>query len=362
MIETIIALVLVLGLLILVHELGHFMTARYLGVDVEEFGMGFPPKIFGFKKGGVLYSINWIPFGGFVKIKGESGEDRDNPKSFASQAPWKKSIILSAGVIMNVILAFVLFWIGFNVGLPQALDDSVKNYKITDKNIVVAEVLPNSPAERSSWQIGDKIISVNGQTFDNMDDLQEHLQKNQEQESEWVIAKGDEQKSYKLTPEILEDQTKPMVGIVMLETGVVHYGFLGSIWQAAKVTYLMIGQMFEAFYSLIYNLISRGALDARLSGPVGVAVIASQVVSLGWIHVLQFAAVLSLNLAVINILPFPALDGGRLLFVLVETISHRRLNQKAETWIHNSGFILLIILLIFITIRDVGRFGANWFK
>lgn len=355
MIETIIALVLVLGLLILVHELGHFMTARSLGVDVEEFGMGFPPRIAGFKKGGVLYSINWIPFGGFVKIKGESGEDRDDPKSFAAQRAWKKALILSAGVIMNVILAFVLFVIGFNIGLPQALDDSVKNYRVTDKNIVIAEVLPESPAANAGLQIGDKIIAINDTTFGNIDDVQKVLQQNQDQESTWMIGKGDQQQSYTLKPEVLKDQAKPMVGVVMLETGVVHYGFFGSIWQAAKVTILMIGQMFEAFYSLIYNLVSRGALDARLSGPVGVAVIASQVVSLGWIHVLQFAAVLSLNLAVINILPFPALDGGRLLFVLAESLTRRRLNQKVEAWIHNSGFILLIILLIFITIRDIGR-------
>lgn len=157
----------------------------------------------------------------------------------------------------------------------------------------------------------------------------------------------------------MADGGEPIIGIGMIDAGVISYGFFESIWQGLRATVLMIGQIFVALYTLLADLITKGHVDAALSGPIGVAVITGQVVKLGWIYILQFAAVLSINLGVVNILPFPALDGGRLLFVIVQKLSRRKLSDRVEAVIHNSGFILLMILFVFITWRDVSKYGQQ---
>ena len=176
---TFITFVLVLGFLVLVHELGHFITAIKLGVDVEEFGIGFPPKIFSIKRKGIIYSINLVPLGGFVKIKGESGdEDKNDPRSFANQKAWKKSIILSAGVFMNLVSAFVLLSIGFYLGLPQAIDRNIQDKNITYQGVVIMEVMENSSADKSGLEIGDYIISINDKELDQADDVYDSISSN----------------------------------------------------------------------------------------------------------------------------------------------------------------------------------------
>lgn len=356
---TLITFIIVLGILVLVHELGHFFTALKLGVDVEEFGIGFPPRLFKIKRKNITYSINLIPIGGFVKIKGESGEDSDDPHSFVNQSTWKKSSILSAGVLMNFLLAFVLFSIGFMIGLPQALDETVPMERIRDKGITIIEVSSNKPAGLAGLQVSDKIIAVNDQPVDSSEEVSQIIQGDIVTELNITVKRGEEIKVLPIpTASIIDDQPR-LIGIGMVDTGVVSYGFFTSIWKGLETTVLMTGRFVQAFYNLIVNLITEGKLDASLSGPVGVAIIAGQVARLGFIYVLQFTAILSINLAIINILPFPALDGGRLLFVLAEKITGRKLNNKIEALIHNSGFLLLILVLVFITWRDVIHYGGQ---
>lgn len=174
--EAIIIFILILSLLILVHELGHFVSAIKLGVDVEEFAIGFPPKIFSWKRNGVKYSINWIPMGGFVKITGEQGEGQDDPKSFVNQPAWKKLIIISAGVFMNFVLAFVLLSIVFMVGFPQELTEDTIGKEIKDKNVVILQIAKDSPAEKAGLAIGDKILEVNGEVFESYEDVYTKLE------------------------------------------------------------------------------------------------------------------------------------------------------------------------------------------
>ena len=358
--ETVIIFILILGVLILVHELGHFISAIKLKVDVEEFAIGFPPEILSWKRKGVKYSINWIPMGGFVKIKGEQGEGLDDPRSFVNQAAWKKILIVSAGVLMNFFLAFILLSIVFMSGFPQELTSDINQENVRDKNIVILQIAENSPAARVGLEIGDKIRRVNGQTFYNDEDVYAQLEFLRGEEIELIVLKSNNQEAvYNLKHEVLEEGAQSRLGIGITETGIVDYGFFGSIWQGLKVTIFMIGSIIQALYSLIANLITKGDLAEGFGGPVAVAVITGQIVKLGFIHIIYFAALLSINLGVINFFPFPALDGGRALFILVQAVTRRKLNEKVEAWIHNSGFIILILLLIVITFRDFRIYGGG---
>lgn len=354
---TIIVFVLLLGILVLAHELGHFVTAIRLGVEVEEFGIGFPPRIFSFKRKGILYSINLLPLGGFVKITGESGEDASNPKSFVNQKTWKKSLILSAGVLMNFLMAFILLSIGFMWGMPQAIDASTDIKLIKNQGVVIIEVLENSPASVAGLQIGDKLVSVDGLEIQNSEFIYGFIQENNTEELNFVVNRGSKTVELTAKPTVMTDGQEPILGVGMLDVGVVSYGFFSSLWQGAKTTVSMTWQILVAFYNLLKDLITTGHLSQGLSGPVGVAIMTGQVARLGWIYIMNFAAILSINLAVLNILPFPALDGGRLMFVLIEKIRGKKLNEKIEAIVHNTGFSLLMLLIIVITWKDVVKYS-----
>lgn len=358
--ETLIIFILILGLLVLVHELGHFISAVKLGIDVEEFAIGFPPKIFSWKKNGITYSINWIPMGGFVKIKGEQGEGLDDPRSFVNQAAWKKLIVISAGVFMNFFLAFVLLSAVFMAGFPQEITEDLDGQNIKDKNVVILQIAKESSADKVGLEVGDKIIEVNGQIFDNYEEVYTQLEFLRGANVELSVLKTDNQAiTYNLKHEAVAGSDESMLGIGITETGIVDYGFWGSIAQGFKATISMITGIIVALYNLIANLITGKGLAEGFGGPVAVAVVTGQVIKLGFINIVYFAAILSINLGVINFFPFPALDGGRALFILAQAITRKRLNEKVEAWIHNSGFIILVMLLIAVTFRDFRIYGAG---
>ena len=355
---TIIVFLVILSIIIFVHEIGHFYTARKLGIGVEEFGFGFPPRIFGIKKGKTLYSINLIPLGGFVKIKGESGEHKEDKDSFTNQPIHKRSIVLFAGVFMNWILAFVLFSIGYFIGLPAILGDDITNAKITDQKIQIIEVYPGSAAE-NNFKIGDIILSVNNEDFIKTERLQQYLKENQDNEFNFKIKRGRDQFDIVLnSKEIPGSMGQKVIGIGMVNSGMVSYPWYRAPIEGFKTTVNITYVIFKALVQLIGNLISGGGA-ADISGPIGVAIFTGRAISLGWIYVLQFAALLSINLAIINILPIPALDGGRLLFLLIEKIRRKPNDQKTEAIIHNIGFSLLMLLIILITYKDIVRYGGG---
>jgi len=358
--ETFIVFIIILAVLILVHELGHFISAIKLGIGVEEFAIGFPPKIFSWTRNGIKYSINWIPMGGFVKIKGEQGEGEDDPNSFVNQPAWKKLIVVSAGVIMNFILAFVLLSIVFIVGFPQELTSDMNLDNVRDRNVVILEIAKDSSAYKAGLEVGDKIVSIDGQNFDNSDQVYEKLDKLRGQEFNLSVLKTDDSRvDYSLKHETLAGSEQAMIGIGITETGVIDYGFFGGIAKGFQVTVAMIWGIILALYHLLANLITKGHLAEGFGGPVAVAVVTGQIIKLGFIHIIYFMAILSINLGVINFFPFPALDGGRALFILAQAITRKELNKKVEAWIHNSGFIILILLLIVITFRDFQTYGAG---
>ena len=389
---TILIFVIVLGVLIFVHELGHFMTARKLNIDVEEFGFGYPPRLIGLEvtkkentdtkkikkqyrwffgnktkvqdpqNPAMIYSFNLLPLGGFVKITGESGDAQDNPRSFINQAIWKRALVLSAGVIMNFILAWVLFSVVFFQGIPQALDDKQQDSSVTITNVVVADVLAASPAASAGLQLGDEILAVDDQSLTKADDIIKFIQDNKTEEINFKVKRQAESLDFKIKPEFIAEKNQTLIGIVLVDTGIVHYGFWASIWQGLKVSAIMVWRILEALYQLFASLIVGGKVSADLSGPIGVAVLTGQVAKMGWLYLLQFTAILSVNLGVLNILPIPALDGGRLLFVLIEKIRGKRIKEKTEVIIHNTGFALLMLLVVVVTLKDIGRYGGDWWQ
>lgn len=356
---TLLLFIIVLSLLVFVHELGHFVMAKRMGMKVEEFGFGFPPRLWGVKRGETMYSINWIPLGGFVKIKGESGEQAQDQDSFASKPAWKRFVVLIAGVAMNLVLAAVLFSIGYMSGLPSIIDESLpSSARIESQEITVMQVVEGSPAAEAGVVSGDVIASLDGQVLSSDVEARDYFAANAADGVDVLVQKSDESYvTYSLTSEYLESVDTTGVGIAFVSTGLVSYPFFQAIGQGIYTTYQFTVEILKAFGGLIADLVIRQEVAVDLSGPVGIAVMTGQVAAMGLIYLLQFTAVLSINLAIINVLPFPALDGGRILFLLIEKLRGRAVDQKVEVAVHNLGFMLLMVLVVLVTYKDFVTFG-----
>ncbi|MEI7709588.1 MAG: RIP metalloprotease RseP [bacterium] len=358
----IIIFIIILLVLVLVHEFGHFYTAKKFGIRVDEFGFGFPPKIFSKKYGETEYSLNLLPIGGFVKIFGENPDDEntngpDRERSFVHKAKWKQAIVLFAGIFMNFMLAWVLFSIGFMSGLPTSVGGS-KSYTVTDVNTVVVSVLPKSPAEIAGLKAGDKIISVKNKNTSlseiNPDTIKSLIVASANQEVEIGYKRGDSGSVslVKLYPTV---GPNPSIGIAMDEIGVARLGFFSSIIEGAKLTvYSTVGIVHGLYRLIIDGVTGKGSL-ASVTGPVGMVGIVGDAYRFGFVYLLSFAALISVNLAIVNLLPFPALDGGRLFFLLIEKIKGSRINPKFANNANMIGFAILILLMLVVTYHDVAK-------
>ncbi|MCK4554194.1 RIP metalloprotease RseP [Candidatus Parcubacteria bacterium] len=375
---TIITFILVLSLLVFVHELGHFWVARKFGLKPKEFGFGFPPRAWGIYKnkdgkwktvrGGkeaedaadTIYSINWIPIGGFVNV-GEDEEESDNPNHFINKPIWQRATILSAGVTMNVVLAAVLIIVGLMVGLPQVIDEDIDvRAKISDKRIQIVQVLPDSPAKAAGVKMGDIITGINESQFIKYEALQQFVDERTGQELSYKIKRGREEMVVQVTPVIMEETGKGGIGIAIAETGTVKYPWYLAITEGIKTTFILIWVIILAFYELFKNLIIGNGVSAELAGPVGIAALTGQMARMGFVYVLQFTALLSINLAIINFLPIPALDGGRVLFLIIEKIRRKSMKRKLEAGLNQAFFILLMLLVLIVTFRDVAKYGDRF--
>jgi len=380
MIITIITFFAVLGLLVLVHEAGHFVTARRAGVKVDEFGLGLPPRIFGFYRdekgkrkmvgpkvkevGSTIWSLNWIPLGGFVKIKGEEGDERQDPDSFASKSVGTRIRIISAGVFMNIVLAIVLLTIILGVGSPQVIDEEIMSSQAVVKNIEirVLEVLEDSPASRAGFEIADTIVGVDGNKFNTIEELQVYFDQKMGSEVSLEIKRKNEILNITAIPEIISKTEKAGLGVALIRTGYVSYPWYVAPIYGIRETFKMVGSIFVGFYMIIKNLIVSQELIGEVYGPVGIAGLVGDAVKLGFLYLVQFTAILSIIIAVINFLPFPALDGGRVLFLIIEGLRGKPINQKVEALVHNIGFALLMILVLIVTFRDIARISAGFFS
>lgn len=372
---TIITFILVLGVLILVHELGHFLTARIFKVKAEEFGFGYPPRIFGWVRDGdgrlkiigrqaaaekferTVWSLNWLPLGGFVKIKGEDGENSAAKDSFAARPLGERFVMLFAGVFMNFMLCFVLLSFGFMVGIPRMVDDRFDSGLNTrNAQVQVISILPDSPADRAGLQVGDSFISLAGEPVASVAQVQALTARNGNTEIAVVVSRSGEDLAFKLTPLAPDENSAAKIGTGLVKTAIVSYAWYESIYRGALATFNLTVAIILAFAKIIADLFTSGTVSADLAGPVGIAVITGQVAKLGWIYVLQFAALLSINLGIINLLPLPALDGGRILFLLIEKIKGSPVKRSREALVHQIGFILILVLMALVIFRDVKNY------
>ncbi len=368
---TILIFIIILGILVFVHEFGHFVVAKKSGMQVEEFGFGFPPRIFGFQRiegkwkivglrnkqidpSKTVYSINYIPLGGFVRILGENNDNENHPGSFINKGFWPRFFTLVAGVVMNVILAWVIFSAGYTIGLPVAIDslaDVPAHATLTHPQTAILDVTKNLPADKAGIKPNDIILSLDGKSFNSVDDFQKYIQTHEGLNITFEVQRGAEHLSIPVTPNVNPPAGQGATGISISLLGRLKYPWYLAIWQGAAATLSGIASIVYGLYSLF----SQHMGFSSLGGPVQIAKLTGQVAGLGFVFLMQFTAFLSLNLAVLNILPFPALDGGRVIFLLIETVRRKRNNQKVEQIVNTAGFVFLILLMIAVTVHDIIR-------
>lgn len=353
----IIVFIIIFSILVLTHEWGHYYTAKKMGIKVEEFGMGLPPRIWGFKKNNTLFSINWIPFGGFVKIYGESGEVKKGDKSaFSNKTAWQRMLVISAGVLTNLFVGFLVLMIGFWFSMPPLVTPP-ENYASSPENvvskIVVLRVEENSPAKIAGILPGDYILGSDKVVFNSADDLPNFLLGKQNQSVILNIERNKEIINLNITPTFIEDNV--VIGAwIDREVEAVSYIWWKVPWFALAETFKLISVIVIAIGGFLYQLFSTGSVSTDFAGPVGIANIVVDLLSLGWIRILQFMAFISINLGLINLVPFPALDGGRLVFIILEILrGGKKASAQVEATVHTIGFLLLMVLIFVVTYRDI---------
>ncbi len=372
---SIIIFLIILLVLVLVHEFGHFFTAKKFGIRVDEFGFGFPPKIFGIKKGETEYSINALPFGGFVKIFGENPNEEningpDASRSFVNKAKWKQAIVLFAGVFMNFILAWILFSVGFMSGFPTSVGSEPTGVPLSDTHLAIVSVLPESPAYTAGLKSGDRIISL---TYlygkEDMDLLVDDVNpttvksfvvehKNKEIEVGYIRGKDETVHVAKLTPVVASPGADPTIGIAMDMIGVVKLSVFSAFYEGMALNWHVTKSTVVGLYNLLKDAVQGNGSLSSVTGIVGMVGMTGDAYQFGFVYLLSFAALISVNLAIINLLPIPALDGGRLLFLLIEKIKGSPLNSKFTNIANTVGFAVLIIFMLVITYHDI---VVKWF-
>ena len=344
--------IIALSVLVLVHEWGHFIAARKTGVRVEEFGLGLPPKIVGKKIKGTIYSLNWLPIGGFCKLYGEDPNnpgESDKKESFYYKKPWQKMIIVLGGVFMNLVLAVAIFSLVYSIlGVP----------KETDK-VKVLEVAKNSPAEVVGIKEGDWIVKVENVEVKKSSQLTDEVAKYKGKKVKLDMVQASNT-PVQIEVEVRENppEGEGSMGVAISNTEMVKlpwYRFYEGIGAGFNEAYYWGKIIFGGVTKMIGGLLS-GNVPKDVSGPIGMYQATSSInKNQGLLAVIHFFGIVSVNLAIVNILPFPALDGGRIIFVIYEMLTKKRANQKIESVVNNVGMLILLGLILLVTIGDISR-------
>lgn len=335
--------VIVLGVIVLVHEFGHFIFAKMFGIYVYEFAIGMGPRLFHFKKGETEYSIRAIPIGGFCSLAGEdldSDDDNNVPKDrrLQSKKIWQRFLVMFFGAGNNFILAFILL-------LTIAL-----GWGAVSNEAVISELVKGNPAEKAGLKVGDKILEINGHNIKSSDDVSIYLQvEDKSKPVTFTIDRNGKEMDIDVKPvkEEVDGSTIYRVGII--SEGEVEHGFIASI----KYAFNKMGALFRQMIITFKGLFTGGLSVNQLSGPVGIYNIVGEQAEAGFQNLLYLTALLSINVGFINLIPLPAFDGGRILFLLIEKIKGSPIKPETENKIHTIGFILLLALMIYITFNDV---------
>jgi len=378
---TIILVILIISFLVVIHELGHFWAAKKNGVRVEEFGVGYPPRLFGKKFGETTYSINLIPFGGFVKITGEEEDENAqgksveyDPHSFSNKTPWQKSQILLAGVIMNTLLSFVLFYIFFFINgfksfyIPMIFDHNFKYGQEMTYGTVVFDIEKDSPADVAGIKPGEVILKVDGNEIRDVGGLRENLNGKADTEVDIETLDindptGKKINKYVLSPVFSEDDTDSdsIIGVYLGDAKAIYYGnALEKIFSGPMHTYNMLDYSISSLKNIIGLSLETKDIEpvaSSMTGPVGLFnILASIIQSEGTgkiLNIINTVSIISLGFAFTNALPIPALDGGKVLFRIIEVVTKKNINPKFEAAIHNIGMMALLLLVVVITFRDI---------
>jgi regulator of sigma E protease len=380
------AIIISLSLLVISHELGHFIVGRIFKVRVEEFGVGYPPRLGGMTKvngkykfffgkkvppeeHGTIYSINWIPFGGFNRFLGEEAGSSQDKASLYAKPWWQRLLVVVAGAGMNIVLAIILLSFSSLFGSFQEITPELlqSHLVIKDVNVRVIGVAEKSPAELAGLKINDRVLNVDGQVFTEVPQMQDYLKTKLDQPVQMKIQRGQQELSLIVTPklakDIFNDNTLQgaAIGVNIAKVGQVYYPFFRALWNGMVRTFWLLIAIVQAFYDFFSALIVQHKMIAQAAGVVGLAAMTAEAAQAGIIYLSQFVASISLLIAITQLIPFPALDGGRGLFFLIEGIFRKPVNPKIENIINSVGFMLLIILMIYVTYQDIIRVGAKIF-
>ncbi len=390
MLLTAITFLIILSVLVLIHEAGHFFVAKKLGIKVEEFGFGFPPKAFSIKRGETEYSINWLPIGGFVKLYGEdeAGAGRigpaeektetknkeDEKRAFYTRSVGQRAAVVIAGVIMNAILAILIYYAfmfisSFHTELPLLGDHKfflVEQQKRSD--IIVSEVEKNSPAEMAGIQVNSRITSLNSINVTSPDEFVKIVQadKGKKITIAWQNLETNQTYSGSVTPRVNPPKNQGALGVAFFPAESIELSYKTPVEKALSGIVHPINLMLYNFdvlgQLLSVSIKERNAapISQGVSGPVGIYSLVGTIVQIPnmkerILQILNLSGILSISLAFFNILPIPALDGGRLFFILLEGVTGRKVNPKIEGYIHQVGMAILLLLIILITYKDIAQ-------
>lgn len=350
----------VISILIFVHELGHFVVAKRSGMKVEEFGFGFPPNVISIQRGETRYSLNAIPFGGFVKIYGEDGDDRDKPRSFGSKSIPARLAVVLAGVVMNFLFASLILGVGNFIGLRTELpSDGSLNGTANDIKVQLTSIAADSPAQKADLQLLDEVKAFKAGTtmvsVQSPDDIKNFVDSHKGQTVAIVISRAGTVMEKTVELRANPPAGQGSMGIAMALTGKVSYPWYESLWRGFADAWYLTKQTVAGFGLLFKTLFTQGKLLADVAGPVGIAKLTGQAARFGLDYLLRFVAAISINLAVLNAVPFPALDGGRAFMLIVEAIKGSPVNKKFELVVNGVGFLFLLGLMLLITIKDITK-------
>ncbi len=358
MLVTIIAFILVLSVLVLVHELGHYLVAKFFKIKVEEFGFGFPPRVFGKKVGETIYSINLLPIGGFVKLYGEddagggslkikdsSIKNEDISRAFYARPLWQRMSVVVAGVVMNFLLAVVIISTLF----------ATQGVAVPTENVLVNKVQENSPAQAAGLRENDEIVAVDGEGIKTSEEFVAFTADNLGEVVTLRVLRDGQEFDVDLTPRVDAPEGQGAIGVVISNIKLKKYSWIEAPYYGTLEALNFSKMIVVGLGTLVSDLVTTGQAPEGVAGPVGVAQLTGAVVQNGLVATLWFVALLSLNLAVLNILPIPALDGGRFFFQIIEFVTRKKVSPKYEGYAHAAGLVVLLSLMVLITVFDVGR-------
>lgn len=328
--------------IIAIHEFGHFITAKLSGITVHEFSIGMGPKLFGFEKGGTKYSLRLLPVGGYCAMEGEDGNS-DDDNAFCKKSVWKRFLVLVSGAVMNILLGFLIFV--FLVSVTPARGSNV-----------IGEIIPGSAAEQVGLMSGDKIVKMESENFSSgintYSDISFFKYQNQNAETKITVKRGNEKLTFTITPTVIDESGDPKFGFA---TGTFEKNFFDVIYVAFCESVFVVKLVLISFWQLITGT----APLTSVAGPVGIVSEINTAAQTGYLSVLSLAALISINLGIVNLFPFPALDGGRILLLIIEKMRRKPMSANHEAAINFIGMIILLLFALVVTFFDIGRlFGA----